>query len=59
MTTIGQDGILKATIILPPIEKQREFYSFVKKVDKSKAAIQKSIDETQLLYDSLMQKYFG
>jgi len=36
MTTIGQDGILKATIILPPIEKQREFYSFVKKVDKSK-----------------------
>jgi type I restriction enzyme S subunit len=59
MTTIGQDGILKATIILPPIEKQREFYSFVKQVDKSKAAVQKSLDETQLLFDSLMQKYFG
>ena len=36
MTTIGQDGILKSSIILPPIEKQREFYNFVKQVDKSK-----------------------
>ena len=36
MTTIGQDGILKTEIILPPIEKQKEFYSFVKQVDKSK-----------------------
>lgn len=44
---------------LPPIELQNEFASFVAQVDKSKAAIQKSIDETQLLYDSLMQKYFG
>ena len=36
MTTIGQDGILKTDIILPPIDKQREFYAFVKQVDKSK-----------------------
>ena len=36
MTTIGQDGILKATIILPPIKKQQAFYGFVKQVDKSK-----------------------
>ena len=36
MTTIGQDGILKSNIILPPIEKQREFYDFIKQVDKSK-----------------------
>lgn len=36
MTTIGQDGILKTEIILPPIEKQKEFYDFVKQVDKSK-----------------------
>ena len=33
---IGQDGILKSDIILPPIEKQREFYHFIKQVDKSK-----------------------
>ena len=38
MTTIGQDGILKTDIILPPIEKQKEFYTFVKQVDKSKFA---------------------
>ena len=59
MTTIGQDGILKANIILPPIEKQKEFYSFVNQVDKSKAQVQKALDETQLLFDSLMQEYFG
>ncbi|MBQ7669095.1 MAG: restriction endonuclease subunit S [Clostridia bacterium] len=59
MTTIGQDGILKAEIILPPIEKQREFYSFVKQIDKSKVAVQKALDEAQLLFNSLMQKYFG
>ena len=59
MTTIGQDGILKTNIILPPLDKQREFYAFVKQVDKSKVAVQKSLDETQLLFDSLMQKYFG
>ena len=59
MTTIGQDGILKANIILPPIDKQREFYDFVKQVDKLKFEVQKSLDETQLLMDSLMQEYFG
>jgi type I restriction enzyme S subunit len=59
MTTIGQDGILKTNIILPPIEKQRQFYKFVKQVDKSKATVQKALDETQLLFDSLMQEYFG
>ena len=59
MTTIGQDGILKANIILPPIEKQQEFYSFVKKVDKSKVVVQAALDKAQVLFDSLMQDYFG
>ena len=59
MTTIGQDGILKTDIILPPLKQQKEFYRFVKQVDKSKAVIQKSLNETQLLFDSLMQEYFG
>lgn len=59
MTTIGQNGILKADIILPPLEKQKEFYAFVKQIDKSKATVQKALDETQLLFDSLMQQYFG
>ena len=44
---------------LPPIDLQDEFAAFVKQVNKSKAAIQKSLDEAQLLFDSLMQQYFG
>ena len=59
MTTIGQDGILKTDIILPPIGRQKEFYTFVHQVDKSKLEVQKALDETQLLFDSLMQQYFG
>jgi len=39
--------------------KQNEFADFVAQVDKSKSAVQKSLDETQLLFDSLMQEYFG
>ena len=59
MTTIGQDGILKTMIILPPIEKQKCFLEFVKQIDKSKLAIQKSIEKFETLKKSLMQKYFG
>ena len=44
---------------LPPIELQNEFSAFVAQIDKSKSVIQKSLDETQLLFDSLMQQYFG
>ena len=46
-------------IIIPPRALQDEFVSFVEQVDKSKVAVQKALDETQLLFDSLMQKYFG
>ena len=46
-------------IIVPSITKQNEFVYFSHQVDKSKAAVQKSLDETQVLFDSLMQKYFG
>lgn len=46
-------------IIKPPLEVQKSYYEFVEQLDKSKAAIQKSLDESQLLFDSLMQKYFG
>ena len=46
-------------IPVAPLEKQREFSDFVHQVDKSKVAVQKALDETQLLFDSLMQEYFG
>lgn len=50
--------IKKTKIIVPPLELQNQFADFVHQVDKSKAAVQKALDETQLLFDSLMQKYF-
>ena len=46
-------------IIVPPIELQNQFAAFVAEVDKSKVAVQKALDEAQLLFDSLMQEYFG
>ncbi len=46
-------------IYLPPTELQRQFVQFKEQTDKSKAAIQKSLNEAQLLFDSLMQQYFG
>ena len=56
---ISLGDIRKFEICLPLIEMQEEFADFVKQVDKSKVAVQKALDETQLLFDSLMQKYFG
>ena len=46
-------------IIKPPMKVQDSYYAFVEQVDKSKFVVQKSLDETQILFDSLMQKYFG
>ena len=46
-------------VIVPEKAKQDEFVEFIGQVDKSKVAVQKALDETQLLFDSLMQKYFG
>lgn len=42
----------------PPLSLQNQFASFVTQVDKSKVAVQKSLDEAQLLFDNLMQQYF-
>ena len=59
MTTIGQDGILKTDIILPPLELQKQFLKFVEQTDKSKFEIQKSLEKLETLKKALMQKYFG
>ena len=37
----------------------RELHNVLVDVVKGKATVQKALDETQLLFDSLMQKYFG
>ena len=46
-------------IIVPDLEQQKKFDAFCSQIDKSKATVQKALDETQLLFDSLMQQYFG
>ena len=52
-------NLQKIPIIMVPIDEQNQFADFVTQVDKSKATVQKALDETQLLFDSLMQQYFG
>ena len=46
-------------INLPPMEVQKKFERFVRQIDKSKVVVQKALTETQLLFDSFMQQYFG
>ena len=46
-------------LAVPPIELQDAFISFVEQTDKSKLALQKSLDVLETLKKSLMQKYFG
>ena len=57
--TLNLSEIRKIKLPLPPIDRQKQFAAFVAQTDKSKSKIQKSLEETQLLFDSLMQKYFG
>ena len=56
---INNKDINPLNINIPPLSLQNEFANFVQQVDKSKVAVQKSLDETQKLFDSLMQEYFG
>ena len=52
-------NFLKLNIPLPPLQLQNQFQTFVHQVNKSKVEVQRALDEAQLLFDSLMQKYFG
>ena len=59
MSNISKERLGTIKVICPPRELQDSLIPFVKRVDKSKAVIQKALDETKLLFDSLMQEYFG
>lgn len=56
---VNKNQVERFILPLPPIEIQNRFSDFAHRIDKSKVKIQKSLDETQCLLDSLMQKYFG
>ncbi len=55
----GIQKVRNINVMNPPIKVQKEFSDFAYQVDKSKLAIQKSLDELEILKKSLMQKYFG
>ena len=59
MKNISKAGMLGIKVKKVNIDMQNEFANFVKQVNKSKFAVQKSLKETKLLFDSLMQQYFG
>lgn len=46
-------------VIVPDIQEQNKFAAFVDQTDKSKLAIQKSLEKLEILKKALMQKYFG
>ena len=53
------NSLKQREMIVPPIELQQQYDVFLSQVDKSRVVIQKALDEAQLLFDSLMQEYFG
>ena len=55
----GIQKVRTVEVMNPDLDVQREFEIFVKQVNKSKVKVQKALDETQKLFDSLMQQYFG
>ena len=56
---ISLGDIRKLVVIVPPMELQEQFAAFIEQVDKSKLAIQQSLEKLETLKKALMQKYFG
>ncbi len=57
--TLNLSEIRKIKIPVPPLALQEKFAAFVQQIDKSKFAVQKSLEKAETLYKSLMQEYFG
>ena len=56
---LNQQILATLDIPTPPLELQKQFAVFVEQTDKSKLAVQKSLEELEILKKSLMQQYFG
>ena len=59
IASINMRQLRALPVLIPPLSLQNQFAAFVAEVDKSKVEVQKALDQTQLLFDSLMQQYFG
>ena len=59
IASINMRQLRALPVLIPPLSLQNQFADFVTEVDKSKVEVQKALDQIQLLFDSLMQQYFG
>lgn len=59
MPNINVPIVSNFMIICPPLEVQEQYYSFAEQTDKSKVVLQKELEKVQMLFDSLIQEYFG
>ena len=56
---LSKGKLSELKFIFPPIELQEQFAQRFQQIDKQKFEIEKSLNEMQELYESLMEKYFG
>ena len=59
IASINMKQLRSLPVLVPPLELQEQFVAFVEQTDKSKLAVQKSLEELEILKKSLMQQYFG
>ena len=59
IASINMKQLSALPVLVPSMKDQEEYAAFVAQVDKSKVVVQKALDEAQVLFDSLMQEYFG
>lgn len=59
IASINMKQLSALPVLIPPLKLQQQFSDFVRELNKSKDSVQKALDEAQLLFDSLMQQYFG
>lgn len=57
--SLRRTDILKIKIPVPPLSLQEEFAEKVEAIERQKALVQQSIEETQTMFDCTMDKYFG
>jgi type I restriction enzyme S subunit len=56
---LNMEDLREVSLIVPPVEQQSSFVEFAKQTDKSKLAVQKSLEQLETLKKALMQQYFG
>ena len=59
MPNLNVPIVSKFLIICPPMDVQKEYYSFVEQTDKSKLAVKQILEKAETLKKSLLQEYFG